>query len=72
MSNGKEQAEIAEKWMVNGTQILAIVLKRLSGDQPVTITREELEAEFFKSSHPVVFDIMEDRVVMTVPKNDKP
>ena len=45
-------------WL-NGTQLLGVLLRRFSGGRPITITKADVEAEKFGTTHPVVFTIHE-------------
>jgi hypothetical protein len=46
------------RW-TEGTQVLAVLLRRFANGGPVTVTQAEVEAEKFNTTHPVVFTIHE-------------
>lgn len=46
------------RWL-GGTQLLGVLLNRFSGGRPITITKADVEAANFGTTHPVVFTIHE-------------
>lgn len=44
------------RWL-DGTQMLGVLLRRFANGGPVKITKEEVEAARFGTTHPVVFTI---------------
>lgn len=44
------------KWL-QGTQLLGVLLKRYADGKPITITKADVQAANFNTTHPVVFTI---------------
>lgn len=59
-----DQVEIDRYRWWDGTQLMAVLLHRLSGGRPVRITREDVEAVNGGTTHPVVFTVQDDGRVM--------
>jgi hypothetical protein len=51
------------RWL-DGSQVMAVLLDRLSGGKPVRITREDVERVNGGTTHPVVFTIHEGGEVL--------
>ena len=52
-------SEYSARWL-DGTQIMAVLLDRLSGGKPVRVTRADVERVNGGTTHPVVFTLHGD------------
>ena len=51
---------------MDGTQLLAILIRRLNERGEVRISREEVEAAQFGTTHPVLFQMLNDDLVALI------
>jgi hypothetical protein len=51
-------SEDTARWL-DGTQMLGVLLLRFANGRPVTVTKADVEAAKFNTTHPVVFTIHE-------------
>jgi hypothetical protein len=63
VDGGPKDDATRNRWL-EGTQVMAVLLDRLSGGRPVKVTRADVERINGGTTHPVVFTIHEGGEVL--------